>query len=286
MDNDLLLPHAAVATSNCKLPEYWPDAPALWFSRAECSFLLRNVTEQREKFCLVVQHAPGRRPGRGATSGTDVQRPEGAASTLSPAGRLIHSKSLRQIPAAEGAVGDGGLYAAMCAAPPAYRDLFAEFQRVLNSSGKLPSPTHGVLHQLETTGPPVTANLAAGYCQVKGGERGVPVHGKTGNYTAVQEQLGVPFAYGAQGGWLMAAVRRLPPFEPGYNSGQVPYPQRPGLHRPPSWVPGVLQAGPQEGVLPGEGRRRRRLQNGGHHSLRAFGVPQDAVWTFFAITAS
>ncbi len=57
MDNDLLHPHAAVA-SNCKLPEYWPDAPVLWFSRAECSFLLRNVTEQREKFCLVVQSLP------------------------------------------------------------------------------------------------------------------------------------------------------------------------------------------------------------------------------------
>jgi hypothetical protein len=57
MDNNLLLPHAAVA-NNCKLPEYWPDAPALWFSRAECSFLLRNVTEQREKFCLVVQALP------------------------------------------------------------------------------------------------------------------------------------------------------------------------------------------------------------------------------------
>ena len=55
MDNDLLLPNGAVAASNCKLPEYWPDAPALWFSRAECSFTLRNVTEQREKFCLVVQ---------------------------------------------------------------------------------------------------------------------------------------------------------------------------------------------------------------------------------------
>ncbi len=32
--------------------------PALWFSRLECSFLLRNVTEQREKFCLVVQSLP------------------------------------------------------------------------------------------------------------------------------------------------------------------------------------------------------------------------------------
>jgi hypothetical protein len=58
MDNDLLLPNGAVAASNCKLPEYWPDAPALWFSRAECSFLLQNVTEQREKFCLVVQSLP------------------------------------------------------------------------------------------------------------------------------------------------------------------------------------------------------------------------------------
>jgi hypothetical protein len=58
MDNDLLLPNGAVAVSNCKLPEYWPDAPALWFSRAECSFLLRNVSEQREKFCLVVQALP------------------------------------------------------------------------------------------------------------------------------------------------------------------------------------------------------------------------------------
>jgi hypothetical protein len=75
------------------------------------------------------------------------------------AGHLIHSKSLREILAAEGAVGNGGLYAAMCATPPAYRDLFAKFQRVLNSSGDLPSPTHGVLHQLETTGPAVTAKF-------------------------------------------------------------------------------------------------------------------------------
>jgi hypothetical protein len=68
------------------------------------------------------------------------------------AGRLIHSKSLRQILAAEGAVGDDGLYGA-------YRDLYAEFQLVLNSSGELPSPTHCVLHQLETAAPPVTAKF-------------------------------------------------------------------------------------------------------------------------------
>ncbi len=196
------------------------------------------------------------------------------------AGRLIHSKSLRQIPAAEGAVGESGLYAAMCATPPAYRDLFAEFQRVLNSSGELPSPTHGVLHKLETTGPPVTAKFwQLDAAKVKGGKRGFPVYGETGNYTAVQKQLGVPLAYGAQGRRLMAAVWRLPTFEPGYYSGQVPYPHRPGLHRPPSWVLGVLQAGPQEGVLPGVGCRRQCLQNGSHHSLWTMGVPQDAAWT-------
>jgi hypothetical protein len=56
MDNDNLLPLLTTSVAgSCKLLEYWPDAPALWFSRAECSFLLRNVTEQREKFCLVVQ---------------------------------------------------------------------------------------------------------------------------------------------------------------------------------------------------------------------------------------
>jgi hypothetical protein len=167
------------------------------------------------------------------------------------AGRLIHSKSLHQIPVAEGTVGDGGIYAAVCAALPAYRDLFAEFQRVLNSSGEFPSSTHGVLHQLETTGPLTTKFWRVGCRQVKGGDRG-----ETGNHTAVQEQLGVPLAYGSQGGQLMAAVRRLPLIEPGYYGGQVPYPQRPGLLRPPSRVPGVLQAGSQDGV-PGEGRRRR-----------------------------
>jgi hypothetical protein len=71
---------------------YWPDAPALWFSRAECSFLLRNVTEQREKFCLVVQSLP-RDSMRLVADLVEtppaelmyVQRPEGAAAALSPA---------------------------------------------------------------------------------------------------------------------------------------------------------------------------------------------------------
>jgi hypothetical protein len=59
MDNDLLLPLLTTSVaSSCKLPEYWPDAPTLWFLRAECSFLLRNVTEQRKKSAPVVQSLP------------------------------------------------------------------------------------------------------------------------------------------------------------------------------------------------------------------------------------
>jgi hypothetical protein len=57
MDKTLLLP-LAPAASKCNLPEYLPDAPALCFSRAECSFLLPNVMEHQEKFCLVVQSLP------------------------------------------------------------------------------------------------------------------------------------------------------------------------------------------------------------------------------------
>ena len=49
----------------------------------------------------------------------------------SAGGRLIHADTLQQIPAATGAAGDGGLYAAVAAAPPAYRQLFSEFQQVL-----------------------------------------------------------------------------------------------------------------------------------------------------------
>jgi hypothetical protein len=57
---------------------------------------------------------------------------------------------------------------------------------------------------------------AVGCRQIKGSQGGVPVHGETGDHSAVQEQLGFPLAHGSQGGRLIgAAVRPLPPFEPG-----------------------------------------------------------------------
>jgi hypothetical protein len=49
---------------------------------------------------------------------------------------LIQLKSLRQIPVAEGAVGNGGLYASVCAAPPAYRDL--QYSRNFSMCSTLP----------------------------------------------------------------------------------------------------------------------------------------------------
>jgi hypothetical protein len=92
MDNDLLLPLLTTSVaSSCKLPEYWPDAPALWFLWAECSFLLRNLTEQREKFCpggaVLAEglHAPGGRPGGVAAGRAYVQRYEESAVSFSPA---------------------------------------------------------------------------------------------------------------------------------------------------------------------------------------------------------
>jgi hypothetical protein len=41
-----------------KLPEFWPHAPALWFSRAECMFRLRNVDDEVLKYCSVVASLP------------------------------------------------------------------------------------------------------------------------------------------------------------------------------------------------------------------------------------
>jgi hypothetical protein len=41
-----------------KLPEFWPHAPAPWFSRAECLFTLKNVTDDVLKYCSVVASLP------------------------------------------------------------------------------------------------------------------------------------------------------------------------------------------------------------------------------------
>ncbi len=56
-------------------------------------------------------------------------------------------------------VDGSSLMANVMATPPAFRDLFSEFQDVANPTGSIPVSKHGVEHILETTGRPVTAKF-------------------------------------------------------------------------------------------------------------------------------
>ena len=43
---------------NIKLPEFWPNIPVLWFSRAEFNFKVAGVVESRQKFIYVTNALP------------------------------------------------------------------------------------------------------------------------------------------------------------------------------------------------------------------------------------
>jgi hypothetical protein len=45
-------------SSDIKLPEFWPQAPVLWFSRAVCIFTLRHMEDEVTKYCAVVACLP------------------------------------------------------------------------------------------------------------------------------------------------------------------------------------------------------------------------------------
>ena len=54
-------PAAAVAANDgpspacsLRLPTFWSDTPASWFAMAECQFHLRRVSDERDKFCVLV----------------------------------------------------------------------------------------------------------------------------------------------------------------------------------------------------------------------------------------
>jgi hypothetical protein len=49
---------AMVAVTSVKLPPFWPHLPALWFSQAECQFLVRGVGDSFQKYCHVVAMLP------------------------------------------------------------------------------------------------------------------------------------------------------------------------------------------------------------------------------------
>jgi hypothetical protein len=49
---------SSASTHNIKLPEFWPHAPAMWFSRAECRFEMLGVLSERQRFCCVADALP------------------------------------------------------------------------------------------------------------------------------------------------------------------------------------------------------------------------------------
>ncbi len=125
------------------------------------------------------------------------------------AGRLIHSKSLRQILAKRGqwaTMAYMGLQRPVCGIPAGAQLL----QRLAHTYKPCATPAgddRPTCHRQIS---------AVGCCQIKGSQGAVPVHGETGDHSAVQEQLSFPLVHGSQGGRLIAtAVRPLPPFEPG-----------------------------------------------------------------------
>jgi len=52
-----------------------------------------------------------------------------------------------------------GLFAAVEATPPVFRQIFSQFQDVANAEGRLPPAKHKTLHHIKTTGPPATARF-------------------------------------------------------------------------------------------------------------------------------
>ena len=44
--------------TRCKLPDFWPNNPVLWFSRAEFNFEVSGVVEERQKFMYTTNALP------------------------------------------------------------------------------------------------------------------------------------------------------------------------------------------------------------------------------------
>jgi hypothetical protein len=52
-----------------------------------------------------------------------------------------------------------GLFAAVEVTPPAFRQIFSQFQDLANAEGRLPPAKHKTLHHIKTTGPPATSRF-------------------------------------------------------------------------------------------------------------------------------
>ncbi len=47
-----------VTQPTVKLSPFWPQAPALWFKQAECSFTIKKIEAQFDRYCHVVAALP------------------------------------------------------------------------------------------------------------------------------------------------------------------------------------------------------------------------------------
>jgi hypothetical protein len=93
--------------------------------------------------------------------------------------QLLDTRTLRRFAAGPPAATDAppqssrGLFAAVEAMPPVFRQIFSQFQDVANAEGRLPPAKHKTLHHIKTTGPPATARFrrldAAKLAAAKGG---------------------------------------------------------------------------------------------------------------------
>jgi hypothetical protein len=81
------------------------------------------------------------------------------------ASQLLDTRTLRRFAAGPPAATDApppssrGLFATVEVTPPAFRQIFSQFQDVANAEGKLSPAKHKTLHHIKTTGPPATARF-------------------------------------------------------------------------------------------------------------------------------
>ncbi len=81
------------------------------------------------------------------------------------ASQLLDTRTLRRLAAGPPAGTDvpppssRGLFAGVEATPPAFRQIFSQFQDVANTEGRLPPAKHKTLHHIKTAGPSATARF-------------------------------------------------------------------------------------------------------------------------------
>ena len=94
-----------------------------------------------------------------ASSPSPPRRRRGPSPPSAPA-RLYPGSGDGYGPASASPTAVGGLAAAAQCLPPAIWALLEEFPAVMEDSGRLPETTHGVVHHLRTTGPPIASPFA------------------------------------------------------------------------------------------------------------------------------